>query len=80
MLIDIGGDNYGAAIAGTKNAATFFKHGVCAALSWGFDAFYFEAFDEPWKPDSKGENGQYSDEKHWGAFDSNRVAKFSLNC
>lgn len=75
-----GGDNYGAAIAGTDNAATFFKDGVCAALDWGFNVFYFEAFDEPWKPKSAGLSGQLGDETHWGAFTDQRVAKFPLTC
>ncbi|KAL9112219.1 MAG: hypothetical protein Q9187_007803, partial [Circinaria calcarea] len=47
-----GGSNYGAAVASTKNAQSFFQEGVCAALDWGFNVFYFEAFDEPWKPAS----------------------------
>ncbi|MCJ1475707.1 hypothetical protein MMC13_004370 [Lambiella insularis] len=45
-----GGTSYQNAMAGTQNAATFFQQGVCAALNWGFNVFYFEAFDEPSKP------------------------------
>jgi glucan 1,3-beta-glucosidase len=47
-----GGTDYGAAKAGTKNAATYWSQGVCGMLDWGFNLFYFEAFDEPWKPAS----------------------------
>jgi exo-beta-1,3-glucanase (GH17 family) len=41
-----GGSDYGEAKAGTKNAETFYHQGYCAALDWGLNAFYFEAFDE----------------------------------
>ncbi|KAL9103793.1 MAG: hypothetical protein Q9163_001202 [Psora crenata] len=60
------------AVAGTQNAQTFYKNGVCAALDWNFDVFYFEAFNEPWKPASVGLGGQEGDETHWGAFDVDR--------
>ncbi|KAL9130601.1 MAG: hypothetical protein Q9217_001261 [Psora testacea] len=60
------------AVAGTKNAQTFYKEGVCGALKWDFNVFYFEAFNEPWKPASVGLGGQEGDETHWGAFDADR--------
>ena len=41
-----GGSTYGAAKAGTQNAATFYSQGVCGMLDWGVNIFYFEAFDE----------------------------------
>ncbi|KAI9735189.1 MAG: glycoside hydrolase 3 protein [Cirrosporium novae-zelandiae] len=75
-----GGTDYGSAIASTANAKTFFKEGVCGMLDWGVDVFYFEAFDEPWKPASTGDNGESEDETHWGAYTSARVAKFDLTC
>ncbi|MCJ1286943.1 glycoside hydrolase 3 protein [Xylographa opegraphella] len=75
-----GGTNYESAMAGTQNAATFYQQGVCAALAWGFDVFYFEAFDEPSKPASIGTNGESADEKHWGAYTADRVAKFPMSC
>lgn len=75
-----GGSNYGSAIAGTVNEKTFFKTGVCAALAWGVNVFYFEAFDESWKPKSTGDTGAQGDETHWGAFTESRVPKFSLTC
>jgi exo-beta-1,3-glucanase (GH17 family) len=49
-------------------------------LSWGYNAFYFEAFDEPWKPDSVGDNGEAKSEKSWGAWTADRVQKFDLKC
>jgi len=83
-----GGTNYhdptqqGTAVASTKNAQYFYSNGVCAALDWNFNVFYFEAFQEPWKPNSNGIDGQPGDEKHWGAFDTNRnpvLTDFSCN-
>lgn len=49
-------------------------------LAWGVNVFYFEAFDEPWKPKSVGDTGASSDETHWGAFNADRSSKFSLTC
>lgn len=71
-----GGSDYGAATAGTQNAFYFWKQGVCAALDWDFNVFYFEAFDEPWKPASNGLDGQPGNENHWGAFNADRSPKF----
>lgn len=76
----LGGTDYGSAKAGTTNAQAFFSEAVCAALDWGFNVFYFEAFDEPWKPASKGLDGSSADETHWGAFNSDRSTKFPLTC
>ncbi|QIX02470.1 hypothetical protein AMS68_007987 [Peltaster fructicola] len=75
-----GGSDYGAAKAGTSNAAKFYSEGYCGILDWGVNAFYFEAFDEPWKPASIGDNGASADETHWGAMTSDRKTKFSLKC
>ena len=75
-----GGTDYPPSIAGTDNAQTFFKTGVCAALNWGLNIFYFEAFDEPAKPAATGTNGGTVDETHWGAFTAYRKSKFSLSC
>lgn len=49
-------------------------------LGRGMDVFYFEAFDESWKPNSVGDNGQSRDEKHWGMFTADRKAKFNTTC
>ncbi|KAI4152228.1 MAG: hypothetical protein LQ341_000749 [Variospora aurantia] len=75
-----GGSNHGNAEASTLNEEAFFKTGVCAALAWGINVFYFEAFDESWKPKSTGKNGKQGDETHWGAFTDSRTPKFSLSC
>jgi glucan 1,3-beta-glucosidase len=74
------GSDYGAAKAGTQNAATYWSQGVCGMLGWGFNLFYFEAFDEPWKPASVGDNGKAADETHWGAFTFDRKPKFNMGC
>ena len=76
LIVSSGATNAGAAIAGTKNAFYFWKQGVCAALDWNINLFYFSAFDEPWKPDSKGDDGKMGNEKHWGAFTVDRQPKF----
>lgn len=71
-----GGSNYGAATAGTAEAYYFWKQGVCTALNWNINVFYFQAFDEPWKPVSDGADGTPGDKGHWGAYDVNRKSKF----
>ncbi|KKK15563.1 hypothetical protein P175DRAFT_0529699 [Aspergillus ochraceoroseus IBT 24754] len=75
-----GGSDYGAAKASTTIAAEYYKRAVCGMLAWGVDVFYFEAFDESWKPDSVGDNGKAMDEKHWGLFTADRKAKFDTAC
>ncbi|KAF2739932.1 glucan 1,3-beta-glucosidase-like protein [Polyplosphaeria fusca] len=74
------GTDYGEAKGGTDNAESFYKNGFCSLIDWGFNAFYFEAFDEPWKPASIGDNGKEADETTWGAMTADRKAKFSLKC
>lgn len=74
------GTDYGAAEGGLDNAKSFFQNGFCALIDWGFNAFYFEAFDEPWKPASIGDNGKAADETTWGAMTADRKAKFALKC
>jgi len=75
-----GGSDFGAAKAGTSFAADYYKKAVCGLLDWGVNAFYFEAFDEPWKPVSKGDGGIVADETHWGAMNADRSSKFDLQC
>ncbi|EEP81042.1 glycosyl hydrolase family 17 [Uncinocarpus reesii 1704] len=75
-----GGSDFGAAKAGTANAKKFHDTGVCAMLKWGVDVFYFEAFDEPWKPKSIGDNGKAADETHWGMYTADRQPKFKVEC
>ncbi|PLB43770.1 hypothetical protein P170DRAFT_514095 [Aspergillus steynii IBT 23096] len=60
-----GGTDYEKAVAKTEYAQEYWKSAVCGILTWGVDVFYFEAFDEPWKPVSKGDNGEEKDETHW---------------
>lgn len=74
------GTDYDEAKGGLDNAKAFFHDGFCALIDWGYNAFYFEAFDEPWKPASIGDNGKVADETTWGAFTSDRQEKFSLRC
>ena len=80
LIYKLGGTNYGAAIAGTNNANTYFHSAVCGFLTWGYNVFYFEAFDEPWKPVSVGDDGSVADETHWGAMTADRATKFPLRC
>jgi glucan 1,3-beta-glucosidase len=75
-----GGTNYQQAIASTSNAKTYYQQGVCGMLAWGVNTFFFEAYDEPWKPDSIGDSGNAADEKHWGAMTADRQPKYSLRC
>lgn len=75
-----GGTDYSVAKAGTANAEKYYQNGVCGLLAWGVDVFYFEAFDEAWKPNSVGDNGQAMDEKHWGMFTADRQPKFNMTC
>ncbi|KAF1968649.1 glycoside hydrolase [Bimuria novae-zelandiae CBS 107.79] len=74
------GTDYGAAKGGLKNAETFYREGFCALVDWGYNAFFFEAFDEPWKPASVGDNGNVADETTWGAMTADRKQKYSLQC
>ncbi|RMD43246.1 hypothetical protein DV735_g1884, partial [Chaetothyriales sp. CBS 134920] len=75
-----GGSDAGAAKAGTDNEAAYWKSAVCGLLDWGVDLFWFEAFDEPNKPDAIGTNGQVASEQHWGSFTSDRQPKFDMRC
>jgi len=75
-----GGSDYEAAKAGDANAGIYFQQGVCGMRKWGVNTFFFEAFDEPYKPDSIGDNGEPKDEKHWGAMSADRQPKYNLQC
>jgi glucan 1,3-beta-glucosidase len=74
------GDKYQSAVPGVAGAKTFWSSAVCGALDWGINIFYFEAFDEPWKPVSVGQDGSAADETHWGAWTADRSPKFALKC
>lgn len=73
------GASYGGAVDGINEAYTFFKQGVCALLGWNQNVFYFEAFDEPWKPASTGLSNQTEPETGWGLYNSDRSPKFPNN-
>ncbi|CAD6591887.1 MAG: glycoside hydrolase 3 protein [Alectoria sarmentosa] len=73
------GASYGGAVDGINEAYTFFKQGVCALLGWNKNVFYFEAFDEPWKPASTGLSNQTEPETGWGLYNSDRTPKFPNN-
>ena len=49
-------------------------------LDWGVDLFFFEAFDAPNKVAATGQDGSVADETHWGAFATDRTAKWDLSC
>lgn len=74
------GTDYENAKGGLENAKKYYQESYCAILDWGYNAFYFEAFDEPWKPKSVGKDGAAADETTWGAMTSDRKPKFSLKC
>ncbi|KAI9890110.1 MAG: glycoside hydrolase 3 protein [Vezdaea aestivalis] len=74
------GDDYEKAHPSIENAKTYFHSALCGIKAWGFNVFSFEAFDEPWKPVSKGQNGQVADERHWGVWNADRSPKFDINC
>lgn len=74
------GDKYQNAVPGLAGAKNFWTKAVCGALDWGVNVFYFEAFDEPWKPVSIGQDGSVADETHWGAWTADRKPKFATTC
>lgn len=71
------GANFQNAYPSVSNARDFWMKAVCAIRKWGVNVFYFEAFDEPHKPDTSGVEGV---EKYWGVFDSDHNLKFPLDC
>jgi len=74
------GSKYQNAVPGIDNANTFYSQGLCGIIDWGFNAFFFEAFDETWKPVSVGQDGTAADETHWGAMTDTRTPKYNLKC
>jgi glucan 1,3-beta-glucosidase len=74
------GTTYENAHPGTASAAKYFSQAVCGMVDWGFNTFFFEAFDEPGKPPSIGQDGKPADETHWGAMNADRSTKYSLKC
>lgn len=74
------GSTYQSAVPGVDSAQTYWDKAICGALSWGVNVFFFEAFDEPWKPVSTGSDGSVADETHWGAWNSDRTSKYNYTC
>ena len=66
------GSNYQTAVPGVDAAAIFWPNAICSILDWGVNVFSFEAFDEPWKPVSIGQDGSVADETHWGVWSADR--------
>lgn len=75
-----GGSTYESAVPSVSSAARYFNEAVCGILAWGVNVFTFEAFDEPWKPKSVGQDGSVADETHWGVWNSDRSAKYTFSC
>ncbi|RKP28737.1 glycoside hydrolase [Metschnikowia bicuspidata] len=65
------------AVPSVSNAREYWQQAICAIRNWGINVFVFEAFDEPWKPDTSGVNNV---EKNWGVWDANNKLKYELNC
>jgi len=74
------GNDYKAAVPTLENAKTYWETATCAAVNWGYNVFAFEAFDEPWKPKSIGQDGIEADETHWGVWNADRSAKWDVSC
>ncbi|KAI1004830.1 hypothetical protein K3495_g3391 [Podosphaera aphanis] len=72
------GQNYGAAVPGLQQASEYWSQAICGMRKWGVNVFSFEAFDEPWKPKSTGQDGSVADETHWGIFNADRSEKFPV--
>lgn len=76
------GANFGSSVPSVDNAKQYWQEAICAIRSWGINVAVFEAFDEAWKPDTKGDNGVSTGgvEQNWGVYDSQHNLKYSLKC
>ena len=63
----------GDAAATLRNAAVFARRFLRHAEEHGYDYFFLEAFDQPWKRTREGDAGAY-----WGVYDVDRVLKLDL--
>ena len=61
------------AVPSLRNAATFARRFLRAAEERGYDYFFLEAFDQPWKRADEGSVGAY-----WGVYDVDRRARLDL--
>lgn len=67
------GDQLGDAVPSVDNTFEFLKTWKCTADRDGIDYFWFEAFDEGWKPN------HHNVEIHWGVWKQDRTPKFDLD-
>merc|ERR1711988_1829508 len=74
------GTTYQNAVPTVENAETYYRQAVCGSLGSGTNVFVFEAFDEPWKPQSIGEDGSSADETSWGVMTADRQPKYNIMC
>lgn len=74
------GTTYQQAVPTTENAERYYHEAVCPRVAGGTNVFVFEAFDEPWKPQSIGDDGSAADETNWGVMTAERQDKYSLRC
>jgi cellulose synthase/poly-beta-1,6-N-acetylglucosamine synthase-like glycosyltransferase len=77
VIDEVGWPSFGrtrdAATATERSAVSFARRFVRLAETQGYDYFYLEAFDQPWKRAEEGEVGAY-----WGIYDVNRELKLDL--
>ncbi|HEY7672961.1 MAG TPA: glycosyltransferase [Gammaproteobacteria bacterium] len=77
VIGEVGWPSFGrardAAAASERNAVSFARRFVRYAETQGYDYFYLEAFDQPWKRAEEGEVGAY-----WGIYDVDRALKLDL--
>jgi exo-beta-1,3-glucanase (GH17 family)/cellulose synthase/poly-beta-1,6-N-acetylglucosamine synthase-like glycosyltransferase len=77
VIGEVGWPSFGrardAATASAHSAASFARRFIRHAETQGYDYFYLEAFDQPWKRAREGEVGAY-----WGIYDVDRELKLDL--
>jgi exo-beta-1,3-glucanase (GH17 family)/cellulose synthase/poly-beta-1,6-N-acetylglucosamine synthase-like glycosyltransferase len=77
VIDEVGWPSFGrardAATASERNAVSFARRFIRLAETQGYDYFYLEAFDQPWKRAEEGEVGAY-----WGIYDVDRQLKLDL--
>lgn len=77
VIGEVGWPSFGrardAAAASARDAASFARRFIRYAETRGYDYFYLEAFDQPWKRAEEGEVGAY-----WGIYDVDRELKLDL--
>jgi exo-beta-1,3-glucanase (GH17 family)/cellulose synthase/poly-beta-1,6-N-acetylglucosamine synthase-like glycosyltransferase len=77
VIDEVGWPSFGrardAATATERNAVSFARRFIRLAETQGYDYFYLEAFDQPWKRAEEGEVGAY-----WGIYDVDRELKLDL--